>query len=331
MVNAIEVSCKCGQTYRLSVSHAGKMGRCKSCGESFRIPAVPSAPLEKFREPVPRKSQAHQFDRSESIDVRADAVEAFFNAGGKTSLEQFRLGVEAYLLGDQQTFQAAKLDIRISDLRGNTNELRMLVRVDGQVNGIPFAFQDLHRIDLIQEKKDAAFAAGAAAPLTGWFMHAAADRASKKPPEEASRWLKKRLFPLLRESLRRLEPQLYSACGVKESVSTHRWRSVFIASLITPVVAGLGTLITVLLTRPADIVLLTIPPFFVAVTSFFFVQSFALLFMPDTFFLHEPAGRNALKFSGASSPMGARVIASIVAVICTGIIVATVVALLVIE
>lgn len=132
----------------------------------------------------------------------------------------------------------------------------------------------------------------------------------------------RRLFPLLKESQWRLERELYAACGVKDSVYADRWRNVTIASLYISGIGGLVAGIAGLMSYGASVLVL-VPVFVVVAASFFLVHGAALPFMPDSFFLYEPAGRNALKFSGASTPIGARVIAVIAAVVCAAIVVGT--------
>ncbi len=337
-LSTIDVQCKCGKAYRLSESLAGKTARCKACGGTFVIPklsvAVEPPPRSssagtsakpasnRERSPVARQKASQRPGRSEAISVKSDAVDDFCHFGGENALEELRLSIEKYLWGDRKTFQSAALTVSVSDFGGNSHELWISLEVSGTINGQDIAFADEHRIDLIQEKKDAAFATGAAAPIAAFLAASRAKREANSPPKEVSRWVMRRLFPLLKESQWRLEQELYAACGVKDSVYADRWRNVTTASLFVSVIGGLVAGIAGLMSQGASVLVL-VPVFFVGAASFFLVHGAALPFMPDSFFLYEPAGRNALKFSGASTPTGARVIAVIVAVVCVAVVVGT--------
>ncbi len=336
-MSTIECQCECGQAYRLSESLAGKTARCKACGGTFRIPNQ-SVPVEQElvrassaatsakpasnpeRPPATRKKASQRPGRSEAISVKSDAVEDFHSFGGDAALEEVRLSIEKYLWGDRKTFQSAELMVSVSDFGGNSHELWISLEVSGTVNDQTIEFLKEHRIDLIQEKKDAAFATGAAAPITAFWMASKAKREANSPPKEVSRWVMRRLFPLLKESLFHLERELYSACGVKDTVYADRWRKVTIASLYVSAIGGVVTGIAGLFAQRVTPLLL-MPVFSVAAASFFLVHGAALPFMPDSFFLYEPEGRNALKFSGASTPTGARVVAVVVAVVCAAIVI----------
>ena len=135
----------------------------------------------------------------------------------------------------------------------------------------------------------------------------------------------RRLFPLLKDSQSKLEHELYTVCGVKDSIHTARWRSIMIASMVVPVIMAILTVICDVLAHQTEIIVLVVAPSIVAAVSFFLVESAAMPFMPDAFFLHEPLGRNVLQFSGASTPAGARIVCGIVSIVCTAIIAATIV------
>ncbi len=336
-MSTIDVQCKCGQAYRLSESLAGKTARCKGCGGTFLIPklsaAVEQEPVKassagtsakhgsnRERSPVARQKASQRPGRSEAISVKSDAVDDFHSFGGGNALEELRLSIEKYLWGDRTTFQSAALIVSVSDFGGNSHELWISLEVSGTINGQDIEFADEHRIDLIQEKKNAAFAIGVGVPITAFLVARRARRAANSPPKEVSRWVMRRLFPLLKESQWRLERELYAACGVKDSVYADRWRNVTIVSLYVSGIGGLVAGIAGLMSYGASVLVL-VPAFSVAAASFFLVHGAALPFMPDSFFLYEPAGRNALKFSGASNPIGARVIAVIAAVVCAAIVI----------
>lgn len=331
---AISVTCPCGATYRLKPEAAGKTFPCRECDAMLAVP-------QPVHEPQPRTLRDDDFaepaadeyeDYDEFVERPArESIELGSSSGRhnivmtacETSLEAItpeRLQhacdeLLAYFEASPGVFKRADVRLAVRSKVKDANQAGVTVQMSGTINARP-----------IQKKVEGACwnvsneaALGMSQGVVGALVGAAIDRAKSRKggPHRA-----------LQQEFVNLRYKLFGACdkavGRKASKAGGRWKGFQIGALAAGPIAFLAFFAFAKIRGESALTAL-MSGAMVIVPAAFAVLAAGLIFMPDSFFLREAAGRRALRLSGASSPQAARIIGGVTAVLMLALAVGIVV------
>lgn len=294
---SITVECECGSQFRLADKAAVRTIRCKDCDEPIEVP-------ERRREvddEEPGFDEATFESNSERHQVSMTASPAAAACLTVERLEETCEELVEYLDASPDAFKKSDLQLEV-DIEVHTKlVVAVKVRARGSINGKPFhkKFEQIFE----DYSEGAMFAAGGAGQaLMGKALQSVMRNLSKNPDAHGG----------LQQKFEKIKYDLFDAfdrsINRKASSSAGRWKTIFYSSFAAIPVFVLVT-IGLVLSRGGSIVPAVIFGVFAGVPGVFLVMSAGLIFMPDSFYEREAAGRRALKFTGAKSPAAGRVVA----------------------
>ncbi|GAB4152446.1 MAG: hypothetical protein Tsb009_28330 [Planctomycetaceae bacterium] len=314
----IRFRCRCGHQMAVKDEAAGKIIRCRECSTKIRVPQKkqPVVAEEAWDE---GGSEFDEFDGSSGefhVDLQACGTS---EAGiGRQFLAAMRKSVIEYLQESPEVFQNAYLRLSMKTVRQKNHSLIRL-SVSGNVNGRSI-HANLNRKIVFKQFGGGSIAGTAMAVVmnTASKLTEAAMRASANNPN---------LVPEMQTTCRELLVDVYQSldksAGRGESSQVSFWKTWHTCAIIAAV-ASFALLAFVLISRAkgeagaaaAGALMFALP---IAALVYFLVTSLGITVMPESFFLRESVGRKVLRFTGAKTPMGGRIVAFITSCVLLGL------------
>lgn len=323
----IPVKCQCGAGYQVREEAAGKSFHCKRCNALLTVAAVDEF-VEEFSEAdavedyedyepetapqIRRRDSRKRFTSGDernrvSMTACSDSMEAI----GEKMLQRACDDLGDYLTSSPRDFKKSRVQVEIRTRVIDIDAADVRITMSGIING-----QALQKtIDGYARNLGTGARAGA---MTGGIVGALIGMAVDKA-------LTRRGGPhaTLQAEFSKVRYKMFEACdkaiGRKASSMTGVWRGIQVATVVVGLLITLGVFFF-FKSHGIPSGQAAIAAGFVAIPASFIVIAFAMIFMPDAFFLSDAAGRRAMRLSNATSPLMARIIGGFAGVLLIGIV-----------